>query len=402
MFPLNSILAIQDMVPFFGPIGAAVCAVILLIAFSAGFVKGFRRVRWGGLIWFTASLVFIGIYKFTPIGALVQSWALIGMVVYALVCVLAVLAVYGLLAHLIRPRMRWVKDTVNGDDSLAEYGLEFEPDYLEYDGENDYAPYGKILEKTGYAPPSFFGRLLGGLTCAVNSAMVLFGLLSFVFVMLGTTRLSTGYLGPILTAPMLKAFFDIVVSYALDILTLGLIVVMARKGYEKGFFESLRALLVTGGGIALVVLCFYVPFTQYAYAEDGVFYFVAQLVQRSYNAFIGYGAVLAAIIARVLAGVILAIFAIIAIVLLNVFLKKCCGWIEKLGAIRMVDGCLAAVLYGVLGVLVCFGLWLVLGCLDYFDVVKFREALGENATLAKGLLGFARHMLDGLLVPVAG
>ena len=400
MFPLHSILAIQDLVPFFGPIGAAVCAVILLIAFSGGFAKGFRRVRWGGLIWLTVSLVFMLVYKFTPVGEIVKSWALIGMVVYALVCVLAVLAVYGLLAFFVRPSMRWVKDTVSHDDSLAEYGLEFEPEYLEYDGENDYAPYGKILQKTGYNPPSFFGRLLGGLTCAINSAMVLFGIIAFAFIMLGTTRLSTGYLGPILTAPLLKALFDLVVNYALDILTLGVIVGIAIKGYEKGFFASLRSLIITGGGIVAVALCFYVPFTQYAYATDGFFYFVAQLVQRSYEAFIAYGAI-AAIIARVLAGVVLAIFAILAIVLLNIFLNKCCGWIEKVRLTRMVDGCLSVVLYAIIGVLVCFGIWMVLGCLDYFDIVKFREALGENATLAKGLLGFARHMLDGLLVPVA-
>lgn len=396
MFPLHSILAIQDLVPFFGPIGAAVCAVILLIAFSGGFAKGFRRVRWGGLIWLTVSLAFILVYKLTPVGALVKGYALIGMVGYALGCVLAVLAVYGLLAFFVRPSMRWVKDTVSHDDSLAEYGLEFEPEHLEYDGENDYAPYGKILQKTGYNPPSVFGRLLGGLTCAINSAMVLFGIVAFVFVMLGTTRLSTGYLGIILTAPTLKALFDLVVNYALDILTLGVIVGIAIKGYEKGFFASLRSLLITGGGIAAVALCFYLPFTQYAYATDGFFYFVAQLVQRSYDALASLGA-LAAIASRVLAGLVLTIFAVLAIVLLNIFLNKCCGWIENVRLTRVVDGCLSVVLYAVIGVLVCFGIWMALGCLDYFDIVKFREALGENATLAKGLLGFARHIFSGIL-----
>ena len=121
MFPLHSILAMQDMVPFFGLIGAFVCAVILLIAFSGGFVKGFRRVRWGGLIWFTASLAFVFVYKFTPVGMILPAFGVFGMVGYALVCALAVLALYGMLASFVRPRMRWVKDEINGDDSLAEY-----------------------------------------------------------------------------------------------------------------------------------------------------------------------------------------------------------------------------------------------------------------------------------------
>jgi hypothetical protein len=95
----------------------------------------------------------------------------------------------------------------------------------------------------------------------------------------------------------------------------------------------------------------------------------------------------------------LAIFAIVAIVLVNLFLNKCCSWIEKVRLTRVADGCLSVVLYGVIGVLACFGLWLVCGTLDYFDVVKFREALSANSTIAKGLLGFARHMLDGVFLP---
>ena len=242
MFPLYSILTEQTQPATglnFGPVIAAICAVVLLIAFSAGFKKGFRRVRWGGLIWFTVSLAFVGVYKFTPVGALIESMALVGAIGYAIGCVLAVLAVYGLLAQLIRPRMKWVKDDVNGDDSLAEYGLEFEPEYVDYDGENDYAPYGKILQKTGYAPPSFFGRLLGGFTGAVNSLMALFGVLGFVFVVLSSTGLSAQYLDPLTSMPLMQSLLNIVASYALDVLALGLILAMAIKGYDKGFFSSL-------------------------------------------------------------------------------------------------------------------------------------------------------------------
>lgn len=159
--------------------------------------------------------------------------------------------------------------------------------------------------------------------------------------------------------------------------------------------------LYPGGGIASVVLCFYLPFTQSANATDGIFYFVAQLVQRSSEAFAGLGA-FAGIVARVVAGLVLAIFAIIAFVLLNIFLKKCCNWVEKLAPTRVIDGCLATVLYAALGVVAAFAIWFVLAGLDYLNIVNFREALAPHATLAKSILDFVKTTLEGVLVPIAG
>ncbi len=400
MIPLHSILATQNMAQYLGLFGACLYAVILLIAFSMGFVKGFRRVRWGGLIWFSVSILFIVFGYIPALREMVSGWGTIGVVGVALVCVLAMLALYGVLAHFLRPRMRWVKD-VRSDTSLAEYGLEFEPEYLDYDGENDYAPYGKILHKTGYGTPSFFGRLMGGLTCMINSTMVFLSLVSFALVIVGTTKLSEGYLGSVLTAPFIKMFFQDSMHYAMDVLALGLIIIMARKGYDKGFLSSLRSLIVVGGGVVAVVFCMYIPFTIYAFATDGFFYFVAQLVSRAEQAFYYYG-VMGLIIARILAGIILSIFAIIAFVLINIFLKKCCHMVEKTGPTRVIDGCLAAVLYAVIGVLLCFAIWVLFGMLDYFDVLKFREALTERAILSRGMLDFVRNFFDSFLAPTMG
>ncbi len=401
MIPLHSILAMQDMIQYLGVFGACLFAAVLLIAFSMGFVKGFRRVRWGGLIWFSVSILFIIFGYFPALRDTVSGWGTVGVIGVALACILAMLALYGVLAYFLRPRMRWVKEKVNGDTSLAEYGLEFEPEYLDYDGENDYAPYGKILYKTGYGAPSFFGRLMGGITCAINSTMVFLSLVSFVLVLVGTTRLSEGYLGPVMSAPFIGMLFEDSMHYAMDVLALGLIILMARKGYEKGFLSSLRALIVVGGGVVAVALCLFVPFTQYAFATDGFFYFVAQLVSRGEQAFIGYGT-LNVIIARVLAGVILAAFAIIAFVLINIFLKKCCHMVEKTGPTRVIDGCLATVLYALIGVAACFALWLLFGTLDYFNILHFREALTERAILSRGMLEMVRGLLDTLMAPFAG
>ena len=149
MISLHSILAtaLVDKLPTFILVGAA---ILITIAFSIGFVKGFRRVSWGGLIWATAAvlLTVVGLAA-EPTGSATHQ--LIVMMSVVLIYVAVTMIAYGILAHFVRPKVKWVKDNVNGDTSLAEYGLEFEPEYLDYDGEHESNPYGMRIIRRAMA-----------------------------------------------------------------------------------------------------------------------------------------------------------------------------------------------------------------------------------------------------------
>ena len=138
--PLHSILA-NDIAEQLVTLGGASLLISLVMAFVMGFSKGFRRVSWSGLIWLIASVLCIAVCEKILTGEYGFKASLKAFAVAA-ACVLAVMAVFGFLASLIRPKVRWVKDNINGDTSLAEFGLEFEPEYVVYDGEDDWKPYG--------------------------------------------------------------------------------------------------------------------------------------------------------------------------------------------------------------------------------------------------------------------
>ena len=179
MIPLHSILTIVAEESLGIPeIVLAVLMGILVLAFVIGFVKGFRKVSWNGLAWLIAGAACCALGMVIKPSQSSPTGNFVSATLVAVVCVGVVLVAYGLLTYFVRPKMRWVKDDVNPDLSLAEYGLEFEPEYLDYDGEHDYAPYGKRIYKTGYGTPSLFARILGGLACAINVGVVLLAILA--------------------------------------------------------------------------------------------------------------------------------------------------------------------------------------------------------------------------------
>lgn len=401
MISLHSILAIADVMAKIPNVIFAVCGAALVLAFVIGFVKGFRKVSWSGLTWATAGVAFVGVcYFYKPQGDTATGTLAISLIV-ALACVVAVLAAYGFLAYLVRPKMRWIKDNVNGDMSLAEYGLEFEPEYLDYDGEHDYAPYGKRIYKTGYGTPSFIGRLLGGLTCAINIGVVLAAVLGVVVLTIDATSLSQMNIGLLLENAGMRIVLILSESYLLEFLLIGLVILVAKKGYQNGFVSSIRWLIVTIGGLAAVLVSFYLPFSAYANASTGFFSYLNKLVVRCTSVFTKFGA-LNGILGKITAGIcILAAFAVL-LVLLNVLLKSIDRAISGIGLTRTLDGCLACLMYMVIGVLICVGIAFVMTGLDLLGIFHTSEIISDTACLSKSLYEFARSILEPFLAPYMG
>ena len=396
MISLHSILAIADVMAKLPTTIFAICGVALVLAFIVGFVKGFRKVSWDGLIWTTAGVAFVGVCHFYKPQGDTATGSIVISVSVALACVAVVLAVYGFLAYLIRPKMRWIKDNVNGDTSLAEYGLEFEPEYLDYDGEHDYAPYGKRIYKTGYGAPSFFGRLLGGLTCAINLGVVLAMVLGVVVLAIGATSLSQMNIGLLLENAGMRIVLLLSEAYLLEFLLIGLVILVAKKGYENGFISSIRWLIVTIGGFAAVIVSFYLPFSAYANATSGFFSYLNKLVVRCTGIFADVG-MLNGILGKITAGIcILAAFAVL-LVLMNVLLKNIEKGINGIGLTRRLDGCLACVMYMVIGVVICMAIAFVLTGLDILGIFRTSEIIGDEAYFARALYEFAKSIIGPFL-----
>ena len=391
MISLHSILAtaLVDKLPTFILVGAA---ILITIAFSIGFVKGFRRVSWGGLIWATTAvlLTVVGLAA-EPTGSATHQ--LIVMMSVVLIYVAVTMIAYGILAHFIRPKVKWVKDNVNGDTSLAEYGLEFEPEYADYDGEDDPRPYGKRLHKTGCNPPKLFGRLLGGVACALNMGLLLWACLSIVLLGIQATSLSNMVIGGILYDDRIAKLLEIAKQYALDWLSIGLIIAVARAGYKKGLMNSLRGFIVSIGSLALVVVCFYLPFSKYATQDERLLHFLVVFMNRCTAAMAKHA--LPPVVTKLLAGVCLSLIAGGLMFGVDLLLKKGCKLVSANASSRKIDQLLSCVLYMVIGVFAVICAWMVLALANHFGLFQIYEIVFDDAQISNVLFNFTKGLVKG-------
>ena len=392
MISLHSILAtgLVDKIP---TLIFAVTAVVLAIAFSMGFVKGFRKVSWNGLIWATAAAIFsfVGLAG-TPSGGVTRQ--LVVTLAVAIIYIVATLIFYGVLAHFLRPKAKWVKDNVNGDTALAEYGLEFEPEYVDYDGEEDPRPYGKRLQKTGCNPPNIIGRLLGGITCALNVGMLFWAVGSVGLLAISSTSLSNMAIGGVLEHAFIAKLLKAAQRYLLEWLCIGIIICAAKIGFNNGLLNSLRTVIVTLGSVALVGFCFYLPFSPLGAKETGLLSFVHKFIVRCSTALKRFP--LPAAVSKLFAGCCFAGFAMILMFFVNILLKKCCNLVDASAPTRMVDKVLSCVVYIFVGVVVLVAIWFGFAVLDRLHLFHISEVLNEHTPLSNALFNFAKQLVSEL------
>lgn len=386
MISFNSILAAGGLMDTLPMIIFIVIGLALAGAFALGFLKGFRKVSWDGFAWLTAAGMFIVAGKLAPMESMAVS------LVVAIVCAGASFALYSVLGYFLRPKMRWIKDDINGDTSLAEFGLEFEPEYLDYDGEHEYAPYGKRIYKTGYGEPCFFFRVLGGISCAVNIGMVLVSLLGLFLVVVNGTALSEMNIGLILNDENMQLILGYAQKYTLDVVSIGVIMAMAKYGYKQGLIYSLRSIVITIGGFVAVGVSFFLPFSEFAAGEG----FLAPFVTQCGAVFADMG-VLSGILGKVFAGIIFLVLFSILLILLNIVLKSVCEMINGFGLTREVDGYIAAGVYAIIGASLCVGMWFILAGVDILGLFAAGNLLAEEAYLSNQLYLFAKSILEPFL-----
>ncbi len=366
---------------------AVVAGALAVIAFINGFLKGFRKVSWDGIAWLAGGLLFIGISSMFPMNGSVRGnfWVAI---ILALICAGVTFAVFQVLALFLRPRMRWVKDNVNADTSLAEYGLEFEPEYVDYDGEHDYAPYGKRIYKTGYGEPTFFNRFMGGVSGVITVGMFVWAALS-VFLLFISVAFNDAPIIRMLDNETIALLFPFMKNYFFDFICIGIMLIMAKTGYRRGLIYSIRTVVMTAGVIGSLWLCFYLPFSPIG-AEGGA---LGRIVGICTDLFIDFNATLAPIFGKLIVALLILLACSVALVILNIVMRKLTDLIVFTGFTNELDSWLAAAVYLVVGMAICVGMWFLLASVDAMGIFGFGAMLGEASTVSMAMYEYAMSIV---------
>lgn len=378
MGSLNSILAAKDVIVKLPLYGTIAIAVVALIAFIVGFVKGFRRVSWGGFFWLTAMVATVLVLVKAPFsGAYTGNQAKVMSFIYALAViaasVLGSLLIYGILGGLLRPKMKWSKKKkIEVDD----YGFEYEIDD-ECDDPEDIRRHGKTLVKKGYGKPNVLSRIFGGLFAAINVSLVVALIYAIGLLLVDATGLRNGVFGKIFAVEAASTALAWTRAYALDFISIGIIFLFTYRGWKTGFLSAIRSFFVTVGAVALVGFSFVIPF----YPALAQMYFFNALINRCTAMYVTMGE-LSAVVGKITAGFFIALFAILCVVLINVLLKLICRKLET-GFARVVDGSLGCVVGLFIGVLITVAIWAVLYVLNYFGIFYVSEIFESNAVVSK-------------------
>ena len=395
MSSLYGILAMKTLMYAMPTYALIACGVLLGIAFLVGFVKGFRRVAWGGFYWLVASACYVVVYYMLG-GYNILSWMLPAemasvaefawAILLALGCMMASLLVYGILSFLLRPReVLYTDEEVEIDELGFVYEEDWEDDGLDFVEEERY------IIKNG-KKPKLFGRLAGGFMSAVNMAAVLGVILSIFLFVINGTAFKNGYIGYIFNVPLVQTAFTYASAYALDFITIGIVMAITFRGYKRGFLGTTRKLIMLIGIVAILAACFIIPFTQFSYI-----YFIARLIERCASMFTKYDVYYQYLFGRIVAGVVLAIPGIILMIIINVLLKKLIEAVRSCSILRVLDGMFAAVLYAILGAILVLVFWCLLYVLEYCGIFYVTDGLNEYATLSKRFMDFAEFFLKGFV-----
>ena len=399
----------------------AVAAAVLLIAFFIGFYKGCRRVSWGGLVWVVASTGFFLLDYFLgaanplkPIMATIfvdeATATFLSSFALALACIIVALLLQGVCSMLFRPRVKCVNR--EGDRfTMDENGIEYDDEDKDYDDYEDYRSR-KMLVRKGFRRPSLFGRFLGGLICVINVAAVFVTVLAIALFVVCVTPLKDGLLAPVFEIEFMQFVQQHAFTYAFDFLMIGFILRTARHGFEKGFMESVRALVVGVGRIVGIGFAFYLPFSSFILPVDqGGVEIVHSYVFRCIDAtlMMGLPETIAPIVGQILAGVLLFVLVLLVFALLNFILKTLAEGIEGVGFFRVIDGTLACLVYTVIGVAICAlvcSAFYAVGAYGIFDVKTLfvgdslvKKMFDLGGVYIQPALDNFNAMVAGLIVP---
>ena len=392
MIPLSAVLSLTALARYIPVVGLVAWLGVALTAFFIGFAHGFRRVSWTALacLLTTAAFVFVngiiqdlvaqkvpaqaGSHKATVASLLIAT----GMILLALVLL-------GLLSWWLRPSV-----TVKKQPKIErKYGLE-----IEEDPELDGLP-PRRLHYRNQKDPTIFGRIFGGLFCALTVTAVMLLAASFVLLFIKGTGLANSFMNVVFQSSIVELVYQYGSKYAFDFAMISLVIIISMIGYKKGFIGSLYTLLVTVGGVMMGLVAFCLPFLPAS--ESRAMYFINKLVGRCTRLLGGVPEIVRPIAGKLLAAAGLFVIAMLLVFVMKLILNKCSKAIAGVRPIRAVDGVFASFVYCGVGIGICVAIWVVLYVLEYCGLFYISDVLSEETTLAQGLYNFSRSLVGRLI-----
>ncbi len=368
-----------------------VLAVVLLLAFFVGFKKGVKQVGWKGLACFASFELYYLLNKVLkesgfadklPKNEYLDGGALF-TVLLAVVCALLALVLYGTCSKLFRPSYRWV--TKKRLDLKSLFLNDFEKRDENYDREGVQRQL--VWRNAGF--PNFFGRMLGAFICMINVAAMLLFLLAVAMLVINNSPLQdNGIIVELLKDKKLTFLHTYATSVGLDYVFICILINIACIGYKKGLFASILTFFTSLGGLASLVLGFYLPYSKLGQAGG-----LKTAIDAINKMLMGISAVssmgekvapIVYAVSQTIVGCILCIIFVVILFFLKELLKSLVRGISRSNSARTIDGMIAALLYFLIGVIICVVVCIVLRLLVHFGVIDF--TLPES--------GFAKHLYE--------
>ncbi len=387
MISLQALMAIDmEMVK---DLGIIALALILIVAFSIGFSKGVREVGKGGLLWALAGVAFIFLYEFigkdNPLGNILSGpllsfiefiWALVLIVV----CIVATLVLAMACGAIFRPI----------EDEGAHMSMTI--DGLEYEIEEMQVAHPVLRETTKYVPrlkaPSFWGRLFGGIVCILNVAVIT-GIVGLSLVILASTSSVGASLASLFEAPVIGTVMTYAKKYIFDVVTVGIVFAVTRKGFRTGFVGTTRILVARLGMMLAIVVGFILPFLQFFQGIEVFNNAIGVIASK-----LGKIAPLDEIAAKAILGVAIATVLCLLVAGLNALLRDLTYNIEDTKVIRFLDGAIASVIYVIVGAGLCVLLWGGLYVVDYVGVCDLGSLLAEGESFSNECFKIASKLFS--------
>lgn len=350
-------------------IGAAVLIVIL--ALVAGFSMGWGPLTWAGAcaLFVVLELHFHDKNPILKIGA-VEKLApgvrdLVSTLSIAVVCIIAALAVFGIISMIVGP---------HGDPE----------DEDEKDSDLDEGEKGRVVLKRRGGKRIFAASpVLSVLVTIVNAAVLALAMESLALVVVSLTPLKTGALKNVFENTLVANNWKYIHSYAFDFLIIGVLAAFAHAGFKRGMLRG--GLIVTIAFIAAIIVSFWLPFSKFA-GEGAAFAFIGKgsdyfgdLIAKALPEQVSV------VLGKVACGLVSCVALCIAVALVGLILRLIVSGVKRFFVFRLVDGVLSMAVMFAVGAFFCVLIMALLYILGHFEVFDASQLFGENASLSKGI-----------------